>query len=62
MMFSSDKKVAENLGGIILHHETLYQTDKDGKRIVDHLTEKGILKVLLYIDSDLTYVSIGNEN
>lgn len=44
MMFHADKKIGENLGGVILHHETIYQTDDSGKRIVDGLTERGILK------------------
>ena len=70
-MFHADKKIGENLGGVILHHETIYQTDANGKRncsvftdhlshihifeylnnslwtyerIVDGLTERGILK------------------
>ena len=45
MMFTADKKISENLGGVILHHETIYQTDSHGKRIVDGLTDRGILKV-----------------
>ena len=32
MMFHADKKIGENLGGVILHHETIYQTDDNGKR------------------------------
>ena len=32
MMFHADKKIGENLGGVILHHETIYQTDANGKR------------------------------
>ena len=32
MMFHADKKIGENLGGVILHHETIYQTDDSGKR------------------------------
>ena len=32
MMFHADKKIGENLGGVILHHETIYQKDDNGKR------------------------------
>ena len=31
-MFHADKKIGENLGGVILHHETIYQKDDNGKR------------------------------
>ena len=44
MMFKTEGKLSENLGGVILHHETIYQKDKSGNRIVDELTKKGIMK------------------
>jgi len=44
MMFKTEGKLAENLGGVILHHETIYQKDENGNRIVDELTKKGIMK------------------
>lgn len=38
MMFHADKKIGENLGGVILHHETIYQTDDNGKRNCSYIT------------------------
>lgn len=42
-MFASDKVVAENISGVILFHETLYQSTKAGVPFVKVLKEKGII-------------------
>jgi len=44
MMFKTNSKLSENLGGVILHHETIYQKDDKGVHITDELTKKNILK------------------
>jgi len=35
--------LSENISGIILHEETLYQQDKDGNEMVDLITQNGML-------------------
>lgn len=42
LLFSTDKSIAENIGGVILFHETLYQKNDEGKLFVDVLKELGI--------------------
>ena len=43
LLFTSDKVVAENISGVILFHETLYQATKDQVPFVKILKEKGII-------------------
>lgn len=43
VLFTTDKVVAENISGVIMFHETLYQKDSNGKPFVDILKEKGII-------------------
>lgn len=43
LLFTSDKVVAENISGVILFHETLYQSTKDGVRFATLLKDKGII-------------------
>ena len=43
VLFTSDAVLAENISGVILFHETLYQKDSNGKPFVDILKEKGII-------------------
>ncbi|CAG2225836.1 ALDO [Mytilus edulis] len=43
LLFASDKVVAENISGVILFHETLYQSTKAGVPFVKVLKEKGII-------------------
>merc|ERR1719420_2040501 len=34
LLFTCDEQIAKNLGGVILYHETLYQSTADGKPFV----------------------------
>lgn len=43
LLFSTDDKLAENISGVILFHETLYQKADDGTPFVDILKKKGII-------------------
>ncbi|ESO91582.1 hypothetical protein LOTGIDRAFT_217342 [Lottia gigantea] len=43
LLFSSDACVAENISGVILFEETLYQKAKDGTPFVKVLQDKGII-------------------
>ncbi|KAK7476428.1 hypothetical protein BaRGS_00032353 [Batillaria attramentaria] len=43
LLFTSDKCVSENISGVIMFHETLYQKTEDGKQFVDVLKEKNII-------------------
>lgn len=43
LLFSTDVKLAENISGVILFHETLYQKDDAGVPFVDILKKKGII-------------------
>ncbi|XP_064613435.1 fructose-bisphosphate aldolase-like [Liolophura sinensis] len=43
LLFTSDKSVAENISGVILFHETLYQKDSNGVPFVKVLQDKGII-------------------
>ncbi|EDW33970.1 GL22000 [Drosophila persimilis] len=43
LLFSTDPKLAENISGVILFHETLYQKADDGTPFVDILKKKGII-------------------
>jgi len=43
ILFTADDALANNISGIILFHETLYQKDKNGKPFVDILKEKNII-------------------
>lgn len=43
LLFSTDAKLAENISGVILFHETLYQKADDGTPFVDILKKKGII-------------------
>ena len=43
LLFASDKVVANNISGVILFHETLYQSTKSGVPFVQVLKEKGII-------------------
>lgn len=42
-MFTTDAVVAENVSGVILFHETLYQKADDGTPFVELLKKKGII-------------------
>lgn len=43
LLFTADDKLGENISGVILFHETLYQKTKDGTPFVDILKKKGII-------------------
>jgi fructose-bisphosphate aldolase class 1 len=43
LLFSSDKVLAENISGVILFHETLYQKADDGTPFPVLLKQKGII-------------------
>lgn len=43
LLFTSDQVVAENISGVILFHETLYQKADDGTPFVELLKQKGII-------------------
>lgn len=43
LLMSSDKEMANYIGGVILFHETLYQKDDNGKLLKDYLKEKDIV-------------------
>lgn len=43
LLFTADDKLAENISGVILFHETLYQKADDGTPFVDLLKKKGII-------------------
>lgn len=42
LLFTTDKSIAQCLGGVILFHETLYQKDDNGRPFVEILKELGI--------------------
>lgn len=43
LLFTTDNKLSENISGVILFHETLYQKADDGTPFVDILKKKGII-------------------
>ncbi|KAL8574240.1 hypothetical protein ACOMHN_065783 [Nucella lapillus] len=43
ILFTSDSALSQNISGVIMFHETLYQKDSNGKPFVDILKEKGII-------------------
>ncbi|XP_059612274.1 fructose-bisphosphate aldolase isoform X3 [Phlebotomus argentipes] len=43
LLFTADDKVSENISGVILFHETLYQKADDGTSFVDLLKKKNII-------------------
>ena len=43
LLFSSDQVVSENISGVILFHETLYQKADDGTPFVEVLKKKNII-------------------
>lgn len=43
LLFTTDDKLQENISGVILFHETLYQKADDGTKFVDLLKKKGII-------------------
>lgn len=43
LLFTTDDKLAENISGVILFHETLYQKADDGTPFVEMLKKKGII-------------------
>ncbi|KAK7595578.1 hypothetical protein V9T40_013403 [Parthenolecanium corni] len=43
LLFSGDPKLAENISGVILFHETLYQKNDNGEPLVDALKKKCII-------------------
>lgn len=43
LLFTTDDKLAQNISGVILFHETVYQKTKDGTPFVDILKKKGII-------------------
>ncbi|KAL8611354.1 hypothetical protein ACOMHN_014409 [Nucella lapillus] len=43
VLFTTDKVISDNISGVIMFHETLFQKDNSGKLFVDLLKEKGII-------------------
>lgn len=43
LLFTTDNKLSENVSGVILFHETLYQKAADGTPFVDLLKKKNII-------------------
>jgi len=43
LLFSTDQKISENISGVILFHETLYQCADDGTPFVELLKKRGII-------------------
>jgi fructose-bisphosphate aldolase class I len=43
LLFNCDKAVGQNISGVILFHETLYQKADDGTPFVKLLEERGII-------------------
>ncbi|KRX84544.1 Fructose-bisphosphate aldolase, partial [Trichinella pseudospiralis] len=43
LLFSADRSLAQNISGVILFEETLYQKSDDGKTLPTLLTERGII-------------------
>lgn len=43
LLFTGDSKLSDHISGVILFHETFYQTADDGVRFVDHLKRNGII-------------------
>lgn len=43
LLFSTDKSIGEYISGVILFHETLYQTTSDGTPFTQLLKDRGIL-------------------
>ncbi|KAK7108019.1 fructose-bisphosphate aldolase-like [Littorina saxatilis] len=43
LLFTSSSNLAENISGVIMFHETLFQKDSNGKLFVEILKEKGII-------------------
>ncbi len=43
LLFSADPKLAENISGVILFHETLYQKAENGEPLVDLLKKRCII-------------------
>ncbi|XP_059048233.1 fructose-bisphosphate aldolase isoform X1 [Achroia grisella] len=43
LLFSSDAAISENISGVILFHETLYQKTDDGTPLVSLLEKRGII-------------------
>lgn len=43
LLFTTDNQVAQNISGVILFHETLYQKAEDGTPFVELLKKKGII-------------------
>jgi len=43
LLFTTDEKIGENVSGVILFHETLYQKADDGTPFVELLKKRGII-------------------
>lgn len=43
LLFTTDKSLSQNISGVILFHETLYQNADDGTPFVELLRSKGII-------------------
>lgn len=43
LLFSADKSIGDNISGVILYHETLFQKNDDGTSFIDLLKERGII-------------------
>lgn len=43
LLFTTDKSIGENISGVILFHETLYQKAEDGTPFVELLKQRGII-------------------
>lgn len=43
LLFTTPNGIEQQIGGVILFHETLYQKDNSGKLIVENLKSRGIV-------------------
>ena len=43
LLFTADKSIAQNIGSVILYHETFFQKADDGRRFVEVLRDNGII-------------------
>jgi fructose-bisphosphate aldolase class I len=43
LLFTTDNKISENISGVILFHETVYQKAACGTSFIDILKKKGII-------------------
>lgn len=60
LLFTTDDAVAENISGVILFHETVYQKADDGTLFVELLKKKGIITGIK-VDTGIVDL-MGSEN